>query len=414
MVERRRLTREFVRLTTPPARGERWIADTQLRGFGLRLSATPSGVGKAFGLRITDKKGRKIRKTFDSRNAWPRTGDRWKGISNYELSDSLEQARRWARDEIDIAKGRPTLEQDRQTRRQYIARRIRRLTLEEAVQKMTRGMCAEGLSQPYVDRLDRLFALHIPKKLWSSQLNKICPADLARALAAMAANGGNLRILKSFIGQLYDRASEFDSALHSFPAELSRQFWKEWQSVNKLPFPELQHLKRSDYEMIFDRLEAERERCHQALCIRLFFMFGAPLCRLMAAQWWQIVGDRWYPYLPEEKVYWFESSEPLDAHAHVVLGRVRKLAAKSRYWFPSPDDPSRPIATTQTLWRDILQRIGSRHYPLAEFARSYRPSNNPTYAMTVLRQYGPMLRSMSNAAKVSNELRKRKKKHELS
>jgi hypothetical protein len=52
MVERRLLTEQFVREVRPPATGERWIADTKQRGFGLRLWATSGGAGKAFGVRI--------------------------------------------------------------------------------------------------------------------------------------------------------------------------------------------------------------------------------------------------------------------------------------------------------------------------------------------------------------------------
>jgi hypothetical protein len=414
MVERRMLTREFVRTVTPPARGELWIADTKLKGFGLRLWATPSGVGKAFGLRISDKTGRKIRKTFDSRNARVRLTGRWKSADDYELGDSLEHARSWARDEIDIAKGRLTLEQDRQARRQRIARRMTRLTLEQAVNKMLAGMRVEGRSDAYVDRLDKLFAVHIPKRLCRSRLNKVSPEALARALAALAPHGGNFRILKSFIGQLYDRVGEFDGSLRSFSSKLSDHFWKEWRHANKLPFPEIQNLGKADYEMVFKKLEAEEDRWQQALCIRMFFVFGAPMSRLMAAQWWQIVGDRWYPCLPEEKVYWFESAENIDASAETLLDSIKRLGEETSsdnpYWFPSPTQSARPIASIQGLWRDTLDSLGSRYYPLGEFARFYRSPNNPTYAMYVVRRYGPLQRKFHKGAEVSKELELRARK----
>jgi hypothetical protein len=70
MVERRRLTPEFVHSVTPPERGERWIADTKLKGFGLRLWATRSGGNKAFAVRVLNANGHSIRKTFNLTGQW--------------------------------------------------------------------------------------------------------------------------------------------------------------------------------------------------------------------------------------------------------------------------------------------------------------------------------------------------------
>jgi hypothetical protein len=404
------LTPEFVRAVKPPAKGERWIADTKLKGFGLRLWATPSGVGKAFALR-TSNAGKKARKTFDPRPVFVGLVKGRKHLSSQGLVDSLESARSWARDEIDIAKGRSTLEEDRQARREHIARRMNRLTLEQAAEKLTRGMLAEGRSQPYVDRLNKLFAIHVPQEVRSLRLSEVPPRKLARALVSMAGHGGNLRTLKSFVRQIYDRAATFNGSLRAFSSELSEQFWKQWQIANRLPFPELQNLEQPDYEAIFAILEAEEDRWQQALCIRLFFIFGAPLSRLRVAQWRQIIGDRWYPYLPEEKVYWFESAENINSDAKALLDRLRNLgrvrSKRSAYWFPCATDPRKPIATTHGTWRETLNRVGSRYYPLGEFARSYRAPNNPTYAMAIVRQFGAQFREIKNAAKVSKELERR-------
>ena len=274
-------------------------------------------------------------------------------------------------------------------------------------------MRVEGRSQPYVDRLDKLFATHIPKRLKRLPLDEISPKSLAGSLAAMASQGGNLRTLRSFIGQVYDRAADFDGSLHTFAEELSVHFWRKWQSANKLPFPEIKKLERADYEKIFARLEAEEDRWQQALCIRLFFILGAPMSRLMRAQWRQIVDNKWFPYLPDEKVYWFESLEHLKDDAKRILERVRNCArdspVQSPYWFPSRASPLTPICTVKGFWRDALDNVGSRYYPLGEFAQSFRRPNNPSYAMTVVRQYGAMFRAMHNAAKVSKELKRRRK-----
>jgi len=138
------------------------------------------------------------------------------------------------------------------------------------------------------------------------------------------------------------------------------------------------------------------------------------MSRLMQAQWWQIVDDRWFPYLPEEKVYWFESSEHLKEDAKRVLEKARARAtgglARSCYWFPSPVRSGAPISTVQSLWQDVLEGAGLRYFPVWEFAQSFRPPNNPSYAMTVVRQYGRFFREMHNAAEVSKVLYRQRKK----
>ena len=110
MVERRLLTTSFVDAATPPENGERWISDTKLRGFGLRLWPSTHGEGKAFAIRTTDRKGRSIRMTYDAeaRNEYFFGFDK-----KLSLGDVLDKAREWAKDELCRTKGRPTLQEEK-------------------------------------------------------------------------------------------------------------------------------------------------------------------------------------------------------------------------------------------------------------------------------------------------------------
>jgi hypothetical protein len=58
----------------------------------------------------------------------------------------------------------------------------------------------------------------------------------------------------------------------------------------------------------------------------------------------------------------------------------------------------------QGLWRDTLKSVGSRYYPVGEFARKIRPGNTPSYWMGFIRQYGEFNREVNNAAEVSSVL----------
>lgn len=398
------LTVTFVLRIRLPLSGERWIADTKLRGFGLRLWATPSGIGKAYGIRISDLNGNKIRKTYRfSKNARVTKFD-----SERQFASSLDSARAWAMDEIDKAKGRLPLFTERMLRRERFAYQVRRMSLEHAAQMLIEGMRIEGLSQSYLDRLDKLFMAHVPAALRQRPLAKVSHKKLAASLAKLAVHGGNLRILKSFVGQIFTRAGEFDGSLSAFPEKLSEEFWERWERTNKLPFPELGQRRKDRYQTVFAKLEAGEDRWPEACCIRLFFILGAPLSKLMSAQWWQIIGDVWYPYLPEEKKYWFESREVLNSDALAIVQKLRtlsdQLSVGDRYLFPSLTNRGKPISSVYNLWVSTLNEIGHRNYPLGEFARSYRSPNNPSYAMTTVRQYGKMFREVGNAAKVSKLL----------
>lgn len=110
MVERMWLTPDVVDALPLPGQGERWIADTQVRGFGLRLWPT----GRAYAIRVSDQAGRAIRRSFapdwgadwrdwDMDRAFSRSPD-----DEYapRLGRFLDAARDWARVEIARAKGR--------------------------------------------------------------------------------------------------------------------------------------------------------------------------------------------------------------------------------------------------------------------------------------------------------------------
>ncbi len=93
MLERRRLSDDFVDSVQPPQTGERWIADSAVRGFGIRLWGDKAS-RKSFARRFPDKCGRTIRRTFSRAQG-----------------SLLSQARDRAGPEFRALKGLPGLEQ---------------------------------------------------------------------------------------------------------------------------------------------------------------------------------------------------------------------------------------------------------------------------------------------------------------
>ena len=66
MVHRALLTPRLVREADLQKDGEHWIADTKVKGFGLRIWSTKSGRRKAFALRVSEPKGKSTLEAEDT------------------------------------------------------------------------------------------------------------------------------------------------------------------------------------------------------------------------------------------------------------------------------------------------------------------------------------------------------------
>jgi len=410
MVERRQLTPEVVHLASPPECGEKWIADTKVQGFGLRLWATRSGGNKAFAVRVADVDGKLVRKTFDTKKSW-RTDIHFRlGVreNDYGLGDYLDDARDWARDEIDRARARPTRYEQAWIEHRVVGGYVKRIALGDAAQSLICGMRANGRSQRYVDRLDKLFANNISAKLKTTPLHRVSAKSMAWCLVNVKQPAGNIRILRSFVSQVFERGADFHGPLGRFRDELSVEFHKQWEKKYDVRYPELRKLKDRHYRAIFERLESEEVLWQQALCIRLFFEFQAPLSRVLYGCWHQIDGEYWYPYWPDEKVYWYECRERIEDTERTILNviadRSKREVHPSSYWFPTRSGGNRCISSVDLMWRKTLIDCRMPHYPLREFARSYRNPNCPSYYINFLREYGELIREAGNVAELSKSL----------
>lgn len=378
MAEHRRLTPEFVDAVPPPERGERWIGDTDIRGFGLRLWATRTGAGKAFAIRTSVFNGKDIRLTFDLQGsiAWRLA---LPGSEPGSLGSYLASARRWARQEIDRLKERvPRSERLRRLRIQKAEQRLLG-TIQEIADDMLKDMRQRKLGNPYIDRLDKLLSLHLPSTVRSAPLAEIAPRDIATALSAANLSPTALHLLRAFIDRIFREVAPARPSLWNFSRDLNDQFHQLQGDRYDTRFPELKNLTEDDYEQIFQRLEAEPIYWQQAICIRLFFKFWTPFYRLMGAEWNDIVDRRWRPYPPSEWRLNVRYGSRIDDHAAALLDRARRLGTEefgpTPYWFPSKFGRKfGHIRTVDTIWRNTLYDLQSRYYPLREVALNYRHS----------------------------------------
>ena len=52
------INNEVIKETPAPTRGETWLADSRITGFGLRVYRTNRGIRKALGIRVRDSQAR--------------------------------------------------------------------------------------------------------------------------------------------------------------------------------------------------------------------------------------------------------------------------------------------------------------------------------------------------------------------
>jgi hypothetical protein len=403
MVTRRHLTSDYVDETVPPAKGEKWIADTEIRGFGLRAWATKSGGRKSFALRITSANGANVRRTYDVWDSWVVRSETSAGNPVPALGRLLEDARRWARREKVRLKDP---DQKRRQAAQYNSanKKIRAVKFGIAAERLLSNMRLHGLSERYVDRLDKLFSTYIPKKQKDLRLDKIRPKTIAKILASESIPPHSAMTLRSFISQTFLKASRYHGPFIAFPDELAKELWPQWEKARDVRFPELRDLRPEDYKKLFDVIESDN-RWQQAIAIRLYFKFRVSQRVLLKARWAHVIGGSWYPYGPHERKHWTAYEERLDDESLRLLTRLNALVTenfgRSVYFFPSAEKMNAPVATVQTVWRNALENAGLRYYPLREFSRSYRELNRPSNYRWVLEYYGPTFSQMENWAKLS-------------
>jgi hypothetical protein len=411
MVERARLTPQLVLEATCPDRGERWIADTKIRGFGLRLWSTKSGGQKAFAIRVSDLASRKVRRTFDiGRASRTKLSFRFSlRQPRYGLGDYLDDAREWAQDEIDKIKGRPTIQNENWSRHREAGELVLSLTLESAAESLLIGLTTKNASQNYTDQLHKLFALHVPEKIKRTPLGALNAKQVAKALVASKASPGNARALRSFLSQIIERGASFHGPLGRFHEEFAEEFARQWERHRDVRYPELRRFRAKKYQQLFDALESDEQYWQQAMAIRLYFAFHAPLSRILSGRWKQLHESYWYPYWPDEKELWFESRDEVGEEHRRILSTIRSFGERdfgpSDHWFPSQNSRSAiHIRSVEYAWQRALRASHIRYFPLREFSRSYRDFYNPSYLSSFLQQYKEIFREVQNAAEVSKKL----------
>ncbi|MGB0907445.1 MAG: hypothetical protein ACPGVT_08125 [Maricaulaceae bacterium] len=428
------LTETIVDNAKTPEQGEYWISDTKIRGFGLRVWRSPNGsVKKAYALRIKGASGKTIRKTFSPYQSklglWRKL--QWRHIlggEHLELEDItlgqiVHDARLWAQDEIDKVKGRKTygdgglvelihitLEDENNHQKSIIQEHIKTYSFAKAKEIQLQRMKTRGVSQTYLDRLDKTFEQLIPSALKSKNLFEIDEDEIRSAILSIK-KMSNLKMLRSFIGQILDFPRDHGLNCKISSYDMRTIYTPEPQNLSSV-IDEPQKLKA-----LFEYLENEEEKWQQAFCLRLYFLMYAPMSKILAARWDQLQVNKYYRRTDNsflyEKLDWVHgkrknSLERIEVIAFNILKKAKDHGAerfgRSQYWFPSPsmhrhDDH---IKSTSLLWERCLEDLNLEYISPKALRQEYHANRYHGLDFLVGTEDIPLKSLEENLAKLSN------------
>jgi hypothetical protein len=360
MVERRLLAAKFVNRVRAPSDGERWVADTKIRGFGLRLWTIKGISGKAYGLRCVDVNGKAVRRTYTP-------------SKRESLGACLEHARNWARDERDRLKDRLTVHQEYRINHSRLEYAFSRLTLRQLADAKLRGMRTRGLTEDYVTQCDKLFSHCVPLRLQRKRLSSLKSEEIAKCIKRLDSSPGKARVLRAFIGQILESSKEFHPGAWRLLKESHRLYTPDY-GARRL-YETSPALNEQTLSLLFTRLSAEQESPLQALFVRLLFEFDVPYERLLRAQWQQFEGFLWYPWSRSERKFSRMHRRRVEPWTVPILKRLRteasKFAPESRFLFPSPISQSGHMRVFEAFWLRVAREVGLARHPLKKLIRAY-------------------------------------------
>ncbi len=405
------LTKQAVDNAVPPSKREYWISDTKIKGFGLRVWRSPNGsVKKAYALRVKDLNGKSIRKTFNhywaqheiwESERWERRINHWTGsgqnnpssmLEDITLGQTIQAARKWAQDEIDKINGRMlygdngftkvariTLKQEIKQQEESLKRRIKTYSFSKAKDIQLQRMKTRGVSQNYLDRLDKVFEQCVPNELKSKNLFDVQKSELTKTLMSVA-KVSNLKMLRSFIGQILDFPQSYGLRCKASSYNMRQINTPEYDAIS----PIIENPEK--LKALFKYLEYEEDKWQQAYCLRLYFLMSAPMSKIIAARWDQIRINRYTRRCDGAHLFdgldWvygetWRSFERIKALAFEILLRSRSNIAKefseSEYWFPSPSGHHQGdhIKSTNVLWEQCLEELNLDYVSPKTLRREY-------------------------------------------
>lgn len=329
MPVRRRLTQSYVDRLRPTRRGERWVQDISVRGFGVRI--WPGG--KSYCIRGRTKDGRQFRETLA-----PASGH------------ILDAVRRRASVQLLCARG---LERRLPARERWKIW-LQSHSLDNWVDKVLDVQKYGGSTEQYLCDTRQRYAVHIGPFIGKRVLKDVTLEDVRECLERMPERKALRRALRSFLHLVFSFAGEFND-----------QYWRISRRISEIDLgsydphadPRLD-LGPKTFERLFRRLSSEREFRQEALFLILLFQLTIRPKELLRAQWSQFDGG-WF--CPKRRSDWRAELDKirLDPTTKEILRRIRRLnedlVRDSPFVFPSTRAPKTGHLTSYKRYWRLLQ-----------------------------------------------------------
>lgn len=402
------LTPEFVDTLKPPFRGEEWVGDLDVKGFGVRLWASNDGGSIAYAIRVRDAEGALRRETFSIWSDW-RSRERAldtlrNGGEIGSLGTFLPDARNWARERVCSLKGKKTRVELRHERHHRISTALLSMTLEQIAERNFKKLERAKRNDAYAIQLRKLL-FHLSDESRGTPLMQMNLRRLASEIADPNLPIFQSRTLQSFVGQMYSSLYRWHGPAGQRHTALLQQISRA-RSKQEVPHPEILAITDTDFKRMMSIIDTEKVHWRSALALKLYFTTGAKLRRVLRARWDQIIDATWYPYSPQEREYWFMGTERLDDAAKQTLERAQKLAANERidsaFIFPSAvSSGSQPITTVRRYWLNLAIEMGWEGLPLSHVVQRFNQRNTPSYIYMYRYLFVPMQRAALDPTVVS-------------
>ena len=378
MVTRIFLDEGSVEFAQVPSIGERWISDTKVKGFGLRLFNSKSAPTKRFCIRTVDKQGKSVRKTFNEWTARYEHYQKWQWKHafsdekpefnwNEPIGRYSAEARKWATNEIWLLKGLRTVATEDQDRATDFSEKLKEITLDRSVQAVLANYRKMKMSTAYVDKLDKLFVTLIPADLRNKMMRDISEADALKIHQSINLLPGNRRTMMPFLGRVFEvyqalarGRNEFAIAKdHLRRAPIERRFNFQIDGRNADKIQHLAHL-----------LETESVNWQQGICLRLYLAGHFPLSRFLAARWDQLY-EVTFSNEKTKRLEWkygdkARQFERFSKKEEELIWRLFDLGrtefGENPFWFPSGSGRTTDhIKSIAQFWSKSLNLIGLRY-----------------------------------------------------
>ena len=410
MVERAYLDKQLIDSSEPPEKGERWISDTAIKGFGLRVWRNAKGeVGAAYCVRASNPEGKSIRRSlsyWDCQAFHISLLDPWESWQYREtynpdetLGDLVAAARIWATDTINgIKRKAPTraeiaaeIQEEERKHQDALLKRLSSYTLEKSSDVIIQGSRARGLSEEYCIRIDTLFHRYVSNKIKNTHTHKITTEDFAEIFRSNDLSKSNMKALRSHLRRCLEISDSNGLRTATRPSQLIEL---AAGAIKDRPIGTIfENWSRHDQEMLLNWLIKHERHWQQSLCLLFYLESSLPLSRLLKTTWKQCgltltdnieaistnnnivisLGRRW------------RLRHSLDAHGVRALTacQQRNLEAgiSKDFLFPSAAKTNRSfhISSVQTILHALKRKFNLPDFSIFELKEDWQQSNAFTY-----------------------------------